>query len=93
VRTYGTAAYRFLSDCRSMEDLGVCFSGNLYRVEVDYLVREEWAMTSEDILWRRTKQGLFASEADVQVLEQYLSQQRQEQQVTQTSDQPVPAGH
>ena len=93
VRTYGTAAYRFLSDCRSMEDLGVCFSGNLYRVEVDYLVREEWAMTSEDILWRRTKQGLFASEADVQALDQYLSQQRQEQQVTQTSDQPVPAGH
>jgi glycerol-3-phosphate dehydrogenase len=25
---------------------------------VDYFVRHEWAMTGEDVLWRRTKCGL-----------------------------------
>ena len=72
VRTYGTCAYRFLEPCHGPEDLGTRFAGNLYQAEVDYLITHEWAMTAEDILWRRTKQGLYASEADRTSLEQYL---------------------
>ena len=29
--------------------------------EVAYLLRHEWAQTAEDILWRRSKQGLVFS--------------------------------
>ena len=72
VRTYGTLSYEILGDCTSVDELGRCFGGNLYAAEVDYLVRHEWAMTADDILWRRTKQGLFASREDAVSLDQYL---------------------
>lgn len=72
VRTYGTTSYDILRDCHSMDDLGALFAGTLYEREVEYLVKNEWAMTSEDILWRRTKQGLYASESDVDALDRYL---------------------
>ena len=55
-----------------MEDLGIHFAGTLYEREVEHLVKNEWAMTSEDILWRRTKQGLYASDSDIESLERYL---------------------
>ncbi len=38
--------------------LGQDFGHGLYEAEVDWLVRNEWARTAEDILWRRTKLGL-----------------------------------
>ncbi|MBU2955400.1 glycerol-3-phosphate dehydrogenase [Marinobacter sp. F3R08] len=72
VRTYGMTAYEFLKGCTSMEDLGVNYAGTLYEKEVEHLVKNEWAMTSEDILWRRTKQGLYATESDVEALDRYL---------------------
>lgn len=75
VRTYGTKAYDFLGDAKSIHDLGYRFAGTLYEREVEYLIRHEWAMTSEDILWRRTKQGLYATEGEVLELERYLSAQ------------------
>lgn len=72
VRTYGTLSYDILKGCMCMSDLGHSFGGNLHAAEVDYLVQQEWAMTAEDILWRRTKQGLYASDKDVISLDQYL---------------------
>jgi glycerol-3-phosphate dehydrogenase len=30
----------------------------LHAAELDYLRREEWATTAEDVLWRRSKLGL-----------------------------------
>jgi glycerol-3-phosphate dehydrogenase len=36
-------------------------------------VKNEWAMTSEDILWRRTKQGLHASTSGTESLDFYLA--------------------
>jgi glycerol-3-phosphate dehydrogenase len=67
-----------------VQDLGYRFAGTLYQKEVDYLVSHEWAMTSEDILWRRTKQGLYATEEDVRELDQYLSSQATSQPQTAT---------
>jgi glycerol-3-phosphate dehydrogenase len=84
VRTFGTRAYEILKDATSVQDLGYRFAGTLYQKEVDYLVSHEWAMTSEDILWRRTKQGLYATEEDVRELDQYLSSQATSQPQTAT---------
>ena len=37
------------------------FAPGLGRAEVEYLMREEWARTAADVLWRRTKAGLAAT--------------------------------
>ncbi|MBW7470219.1 glycerol-3-phosphate dehydrogenase [Marinobacter sp. F4218] len=76
VRTYGTCAYTFLRDCSSVEDLGQHFAGTLYAAEVRYLMEAEWAMDADDILWRRTKQGLYATERDVDTLNSVLQGQQ-----------------
>ena len=33
--------------------------GTLYEREVAWLTAHEWARAPEDVLWRRTKEGLF----------------------------------
>ena len=48
------------------------FGGLLYQAEVDYLVVHEFAMTAEDIIWRRSKKGLQMSPGEVEALENYL---------------------
>ena len=53
-------------------DLGTCFGSDLYAVEVDYLVENEWAVTADDIVWRRTKRGLQMSEEQISALSAYL---------------------
>ena len=42
------------------------------RLEVDYLVREEWARTARDIHWLHSKTGLLASTQDRLRLAEYL---------------------
>lgn len=69
---YGTLAYKFLQNVNSQQQLGKYFGGDLYQVEVDYLVEHEWAIEAEDILWRRTKVGLHCSEQQVEQLRLYL---------------------
>jgi glycerol-3-phosphate dehydrogenase len=69
---YGTCAWRWLGQAKGPGDLGRDFGGGLTEVEVDYLRREEWAQTAEDILWRRTKLGLHLAEAQQAALADYL---------------------
>jgi glycerol-3-phosphate dehydrogenase len=57
-RLYGTRARKILGLARSTAELGRCFGADLYEAEIRYLIREEWALTAEDVLWRRTKRGL-----------------------------------
>jgi glycerol-3-phosphate dehydrogenase len=73
MRLYGTRARLILDARRNDEDLGTHFGADLYQVEVDYLVAQEWARTAQDILWRRTKLGLRVGAEDVARLEAYLA--------------------
>ncbi|WMT88497.1 glycerol-3-phosphate dehydrogenase [Pelagibacterium sp. 26DY04] len=73
IRRYGTEAQVILGSAESADDLGHNFGAGLYAAEVDFLVRNEWARTVEDILWRRTKYGLHAGRIDVGALEAYLA--------------------
>ncbi len=57
-RNYGTEIHTLLEGRASIDDLGEHFGAGLYAAEVEHLVEHEWACTSEDILWRRTKKGL-----------------------------------
>ena len=74
-RAYGTRAFAMLGDARSAADLGIAFGADLTGREVDWLVRQEWARTTEDILWRRSKLGLRLLAEHVTALEQYLGRQ------------------
>jgi glycerol-3-phosphate dehydrogenase len=61
-RAYGTRVTKLLGDARRLDDLGEHLGDGLYAAELGHLMREEFAMTAEDILWRRSKQGLHVSE-------------------------------
>lgn len=72
--TYGNRVWGLLKGVEGPEDLGQPIGAGLFSGEVDYLCREEWACDADDILWRRTKLGLFTSAAEQQALKQYLQQ-------------------
>ena len=64
VRNYGTRARAVVGDAKKADDLGQDFGAGLSEREVRYLIANEWAVTADDILWRRTKLGLrFDTEA------------------------------
>jgi len=58
VRAYGTEAAAVLGGARRASDLGVAFGATLTGAEVRWMMREEFARTAEDVLWRRSKLGL-----------------------------------
>jgi len=71
-RAYGVRARRILTGATSMADLGEIFGANLTAREVDYLRKEEWATTADDILWRRSKLGLRFTPGQKAKLAAYL---------------------
>ncbi|KLE34726.1 glycerol-3-phosphate dehydrogenase [Aurantiacibacter luteus] len=75
-RAYGTRAGDWLGEAAGWDDLGRQFGCGLSEAEVEYLRRNEWAVSAEDVLWRRTKLGLHMSAAEVAGLESYLAATR-----------------
>jgi glycerol-3-phosphate dehydrogenase len=71
-RRHGALAYDVLGNAASMADLGEHFGADLHALEVDYLVEREWASTTEDVLWRRTKTGLRLAPGQREALARYL---------------------
>ena len=61
-RLYGTRAREMLKDVRAMADLGECLGADLYECELAFLREMEWAESADDVLWRRTKLGLFLTD-------------------------------
>jgi glycerol-3-phosphate dehydrogenase len=74
IRAYGTRATRIVGDATKMDDLGRRFGADLHEAEVDYLIREEWARSAEDILWRRSKLGLRFDDSETAKLREYVVQ-------------------
>jgi len=75
LRRYGTLAERMLGDARSLADLGRHFGADLYEREARYLIEEEWAMTAEDILERRTKHYLHLSATEIDRFAAWLARE------------------
>jgi glycerol-3-phosphate dehydrogenase len=69
---YGTRITRVLGGAASVAELGTQVLPQLYERELEYLVREEFARTCEDILWRRSKLGLHLMKLDTSPLERWL---------------------
>ncbi len=71
-RLYGTRARRLLEGTAGPADLGRNFGTDLFEVEVRYLMKEEWAVSAADVLWRRTKRGLRLSADQAASLDAYM---------------------
>jgi D-erythritol 1-phosphate dehydrogenase len=73
---HGSRAPRVLGDAQTLADLGQDFGAGLTAREVDYLLAEEWAMTADDVLWRRTKCGLPMNDAQRAAVAAYIAGKR-----------------
>ena len=73
---YGARIERVLGAATAPAHLGQELLPQLYEREVEYLCREEFARTAEDILWRRSKLGLHLLQADLGPLERWLAAER-----------------
>ena len=71
-RAYGTRIDRLIGTAESVQGLGEHFGDDLYEAEIAYLMREEWALTDEDILWRRSKLGLHIGQDTASRLRAWL---------------------
>jgi glycerol-3-phosphate dehydrogenase len=77
VHAYGTRLERVLGNASSLADCGREILPQLYECELEYLCREEFAQTSQDILWRRSKLGLHLFNTDISPLERWLESSAQ----------------
>jgi glycerol-3-phosphate dehydrogenase len=75
-RAYGTRIELVLGDSAGADDLGREFGSGLTAREVDYLVDHEWAISAEDILWRRTRLGLRFTPEQVAALGDYIERRK-----------------
>jgi glycerol-3-phosphate dehydrogenase len=62
-RRHGSLVPAILGEASGEADLGPVFGGHLCAREVDWLMREEWAVSPEDVLLRRTKEWLHMDAA------------------------------
>ncbi|MFZ3352725.1 MAG: glycerol-3-phosphate dehydrogenase [Xanthobacteraceae bacterium] len=71
-RAYGTRVENVLKDASGIDDLGQRFGADLTAAEARYLIGHEWAQTTDDVLWRRSKLGLRFSAAQRAQLEGFM---------------------
>lgn len=73
-RSYGLLAIRFLGERQTTAQLGEHFGSMLYECEVEYLMDQEWACTTDDVLWRRSKLGLQLEPEQVEQLARWMEE-------------------
>ncbi|MHA6723236.1 glycerol-3-phosphate dehydrogenase [Sphingomonas sp. RS2018] len=77
-RAYGTRLPTILGDARYNVDPGIDFGGGLSAREVDHMIAAEWAVTAEDVLFRRSKIGLHVTPGQRATLSNYMIAAMQE---------------
>lgn len=75
VKAYGTEAQTVMTGATCAADLGENFGATLTEQEVRWLIDNEWAITADDILWRRSKLGLQLTPVQQSQLQNWLSNQ------------------
>lgn len=61
-RAYGSTLREMLRGMKRMADLGEHLGEGVYEFEIAHMVRNEYALTLEDVVWRRSKLGLHIHE-------------------------------
>jgi len=77
VRAYGTEARAILGSARKEEELGQAFGATLTEAELLWLMNKEYAVTSEDVIWRRSKLGLRLLPHEVAAIDSFMATERQ----------------
>jgi glycerol-3-phosphate dehydrogenase len=72
-RAYGTRIAQMIGNAACLGDMGQDFGFGLYAREVDYLIDREWARSAQDIIWRRSRLGLFMDTSQVEALQIYVA--------------------
>lgn len=72
VQTYGTDASAMLAGKSNAAELGVDFGATLTETEVRWMISHEFAITAEDVLWRRTKLGLRLTDKQCLTLTKWM---------------------
>lgn len=75
-RAYGSRMHDLLKDATSLDDLGLDFGGGLTEAEITYLMQREWAVSADDILWRRSKLGIHMTADQREAVTAYLMKKR-----------------
>ena len=75
LRAYGTRIFTLLGDAKNKADLGTDFGNGLTEREVRYLMTYEWAITADDVLWRRGKLGIGMSKDQITALDNWMASQ------------------
>ncbi len=75
-RAYGSRVDRVLGDAAALSELGQEVAPGLFEAELRYLMREEWACSAEDALWRRSKLGLHYSQAQREAVTDWFNGQQ-----------------
>ena len=71
-RAYGTRIDRLLNGCSGQDDLGRFVLPGLAEREIEYLRREEFARSADDILFRRSKLGVHLPSGSAARLDRWL---------------------
>lgn len=72
-RSYGTRMDMILEEVDSLVGLGYYCGQDIYEAELKYLLKSEMAQTEEDILWRRSKLGLYVEDETLENIARSLS--------------------
>jgi len=77
-RLYGSRCEHILAGVCEVSDLGQQFSELCFEAEIRYLINHEWALTSDDILNRRTKHALHMSTEEQMSVARWLKRHEAE---------------
>jgi glycerol-3-phosphate dehydrogenase len=70
-KAYGTEVENILGDAQFAADLGQSF-GPVTEREIAHLRKNEWVVTADDLLWRRSKLGLHMKQNEQDALRIYM---------------------
>ncbi|TKI04148.1 glycerol-3-phosphate dehydrogenase [Martelella alba] len=73
-RTYGSRSEKLLTGINGLSDMGEHFGHELYEAELNYLVANEWAVALDDVIWRRTKLGMWLDDGQKEHIADWLAQ-------------------
>jgi len=76
VKSYGTRLATLIGSASTLAELGAEILPGVYEAELSYLVDQEWALSAEDILWRRSKLRLHLPADAGAILDGWLAQYR-----------------
>ena len=75
IRAYGTEAQLILGDAKSATDLGRDFGATLTEAELRWLMTHEYALTAQDVVWRRSKLGLRLDADQIAAIDSFMAAQ------------------